>query len=216
VKASDAPTPTAPPAGYVASLFYEYAEKFDKHLLETLEYRVPALLAEAIRRTGREKFDVVVDVGCGTGLCGEIFRPMAAKLIGVDLAPRMIQKSRERAVYDELTVGGLEDTLRGRTDVDLIVAGDVLGYIGELGDVFKAVAASMRPGGFFIFSVEKPTAEEGDGLVLRRTRRFAHSSSYLEKLGGDFGLVVVEMSDAVIRMDDKLPIDGMIGVMKKA
>ena len=215
VKATDAPQPTAPPAGYIATLFDEYADKFDEHLLKTLEYRVPQLLVEAVKRAGREKFDVVVDVGCGTGLCGEKFRPMAGRLIGVDLAPRMIKKSRERGVYDELTVGALEDALRRRNDVELIVAGDVLGYVGELSEVFRAVGASMRQGGLFIFSVEKPTAEEGEGLVLRRTRRFAHSRGYLEKLASDVGLDVVEMSDAVIRMDDLRPIDGIIGVMRK-
>lgn len=215
VKASNAPQPTAPPSGYISRLFDEYADKFDEHLLKTLEYRVPQLLVEAVKRTGREKFDVVVDAGCGTGLCGEKFRPMAGRLTGVDLAPRMIEKSRQRGVYDELMVGGLEDALRGRSDVDLIVAGDVLGYVGELAGMFKAVAESMRAEGLFIFSVEKTTAEEGEGFVLRRTRRFAHSRNYIEKLAGDVGLEAMEMSDAVIRTDDRRPIDGIIGVMRK-
>ncbi len=214
-KATNAPTPTGPPAEYVAKLFDEYADKFDQHLLETLEYRVPDLLVEAVKRTGREKFDLVVDIGCGTGLCGEKFRPMAGRLIGIDLAPRMIEKSRERGIYDELMVGGLEEALSGRTDVDLILAGDVLGYVGELSGVFKAAPAAMRQGAYFVFSVERPTQEEGEGLVLRKTRRFAHSRGYLKKLANDVGLEVVEMSDAVIRMDDKRPIDGMIGVMRK-
>ena len=43
------------------------------------------------------------------------------------LAPRMIEKSRERGIYDDLIVGGLEEVLRGLKDVDLILAGDVLG-----------------------------------------------------------------------------------------
>jgi len=216
VKASDAPQPTAPPPGYISRLFDEYADKFDEHLLKTLEYRVPQLLVEAVKRVGQERFDVVVDVGCGTGLCGEQFRPMAGRLIGVDVAPRMIEKSRERGVYDELMVGGLEEALRGRSDVDLIIAGDVLGYVGELSAVFKVVGESLRPGGLLVFSVEKPSAEEGEGLVLRKTRRFAHSRSYMEKLAREVGLDVMEMSDAVIRMDDLRPIDGMIGVMRKA
>jgi predicted TPR repeat methyltransferase len=216
VKASDGPAPTAPPAGYVAGLFDEYAEKFDQHLLEILEYRVPSLLLEAARRTGRDQFDVAIDLGCGTGLCGEKFRPMAGKLIGVDLSPKMITKSRERGIYDELMVGDLQEGLRGRSDVDLIVAGDVMLYVGELSGAFRAAAEALRQGGYLIFSVERTTEEEGEGFVLRRTRRFAHSRSYLEKLASGVGLEVAEMIDAVIRMEDKRPIDGIIAVLRKA
>jgi len=67
---------------------------FDEHLLGTLEYRVPDLLVEAVKRIEREKFDVVIDLGCGTGLCGEKFQAMAGILIGVDLAPRMIREGK--------------------------------------------------------------------------------------------------------------------------
>jgi predicted TPR repeat methyltransferase len=215
-KAIDAPTPTSPPADYLAKLFDEYAEKFDEHLLGTLEYRVPDLLLEAVKRSGRERFDLVMDLGCGTGLCGQKFRALAGKLIGVDLAPRMIEKSRARGIYDELLVGGLAEGLRERWDIDLVLGGDVMGYVGELSGVFQAAARTMRQAGYFAFSIEKPTEEEGEGFVLRKTRRFAHSRGYVEQLARENGLEVVEMSEAVLRMDDKKPIEGMICVLRKA
>jgi predicted TPR repeat methyltransferase len=215
VKATAAPTPTGSPPAYVAKLFDEYADKFDQHLLGMLEYRVPDLLVEAVRRTEREKFDIVMDLGCGTGLCGEKARPMAGRLIGVDLARRMIEKATAKGVYDELMVGGLEEALRGRGDIDLILAGDVLGYVGELSALFKTAAAAMRQGGYFAFSIEKPTEEEGEGYVLRKTRRFAHSRGYIEQVARDAGLEMVEMSDAILRVDEKKPIEGMICVLRR-
>jgi predicted TPR repeat methyltransferase len=213
-KAGNVPTPTGPPADYVAKLFDEYADKFDQHLLETLQYRVPDLLVEAVKRAGCEKLALVMDLGCGTGLCGAKFRSMAGRLIGVDLSPRMIEKSQERGIYDELVVGGLEEALGGQSEIDLILAGDVLGYVGELSGVFKAAADSLRRGGHFVFSAEKASEDEGEGVLLRSTRRFAHSHAYLQKLAGNVGLEVVEMSDAVIRIDDKQPIDGIIAVLR--
>ena len=48
-----APQSAAPPSAFVEALFDQYAEKFDHALVETLGYRVPELLAEAIARTGR-------------------------------------------------------------------------------------------------------------------------------------------------------------------
>ena len=37
----------------------------------------------------------ILDLGCGTGQCGEAVRPLATFLAGVDLSPRMIAKARE-------------------------------------------------------------------------------------------------------------------------
>jgi predicted TPR repeat methyltransferase len=214
-KAMKGPTPKAPPADYVAKLFDEYADKFDEHLLRTLEYRVPDLLLEVVKRTGRERFDVVMDLGCGTGLCGEKFRGMAGRLIGIDLSPRMIEKSRARGVYDELIVGGLEEGLRGLANIDLVLAADVLGYVGELSGVFQAAVTAMRHDGYFLFSVEKPTKEEGEGFILRKTRRFAHSRGYVQQVAHESGLEVVEMTEAILRMDEKRPIEGMIFALRK-
>ncbi|HEV8606724.1 MAG TPA: tetratricopeptide repeat protein [Tepidisphaeraceae bacterium] len=214
--ASDAPAPTGPPAEYVAKLFDEYADKFDQHLLGTLEYRVPDLLVAAVKRAGASRFEEVMDLGCGTGLCGEKFRPMAGRMVGVDLSTRMIEKARQRGIYDELMVGGLAEALRGREgDVDLVLAGDVLGYVGDLSELFRAAQGAMRQGGLFAFSVEKPSEKEGEGLVLRRTRRFAHSKSYVERTAREAGMEVVEMSEAVIRLDDQKPIEGMIVVVRR-
>jgi len=214
-KATDAPQPTVPPPAYIATLFDGYAEQFDQHLVKTLEYRVPQSLLEAAKRTGRERFDVVVDAGCGTGLCGEVFRPIAGRLVGVDVAPKMIEKSRQRGVYDELILGRLEDALRARSEVDLILAADVLNYVGELKAVFDAVGAALWQEGYFLFSIEKPTSEEGEGLILRRTRRYAHSRGYIERLARDAGMELVETTDAVIRMDHGKPLEGYIGVVRK-
>jgi len=204
----------APPQ-YVVKLFDEYADKFDEHLLSTLEYRVPELLLEAIRRSGRARFDVVMDLGCGTGLCGERFRSISGRLSGVDLSPRMIEKARARGIYDELIVGGLEEALAGRSDMDLILAGDVLGYVGELGALFKSIASGLRHGGYFAFSVEKPSEEETGDLVLRKSRRFAHSRRYVEQTASAAGLQAMELSEAMLRMDEKMPIMGMICLLRK-
>ena len=56
------------------------AESFDAHLLENLDYRAPALIAEALKEQMSEpvaNLDVL-DAGCGTGLCGEFLRSYAS------------------------------------------------------------------------------------------------------------------------------------------
>ena len=108
---------------------------------------------------GRDKLRVL-DLGCGTGLAGLLFKPCAARLTGIDLSPAMIEKARARDVYDSLIVGDIETALIG--EYDLILAADTLVYLGDLRPVFAAVADHLAPGGFFLFTTE---AKEGPGIV---------------------------------------------------
>ncbi|MBV9078648.1 MAG: methyltransferase domain-containing protein, partial [Methylobacteriaceae bacterium] len=118
--------------GYVRALFDEYATRFDRHLTRSLGYRAPELLHDAVRRVlSREprdfRFRCVLDLGCGTGLAGEAFRPNAARLVGIDLSPAMVRKAEEKRIYDALHVADLLDWLReaGPGSADLVVAADV-------------------------------------------------------------------------------------------
>src|SRR5207253_10856196 len=73
--------PIAPPA-YVAGAFDGYADGFEKHLIEELNYRAPPLLRGAIDRVRPNgQFDVL-DLGCGTGLIGAAFKDRARTLAG--------------------------------------------------------------------------------------------------------------------------------------
>src|SRR4029077_1479673 len=97
--------PGALPQAYVARLFDDYAPRFDKHLIDNLGYRAPALIAEALGAvaSGR-RFVSALDLGCGTGLMAEALRNVADRLAGVDLSAAMIAKTRERGLYDRLVV----------------------------------------------------------------------------------------------------------------
>ena len=86
------------PAEYIADLFDDYAETFDQHLTGILEYRAP----EELRRLIESSVDLeegawnIIDLGCGTGLCGPIFRDVAHRMVGSDLSSVMIEKAREK------------------------------------------------------------------------------------------------------------------------
>ena len=68
----------------------------------------------------------------------------------------MIEKSREKGVYDSLAVAELTAHLRtlSMDSVDLVLAADVIVYIGDPVHIFDALARVMTPGGVFAFSVQ--------------------------------------------------------------
>lgn len=204
--------PPAPPAALVTTLFERHAESFDEHLLEQLEYRVPRLLHEAVVAAGAAANLDLLDLGCGTGLCGVLFRPMARKLIGIDLSPAMLAKARERNIYDGLEVADVTAALlTAPSRYDLLVAGDVLCYMGDLSAVFTAAARSLRPSGLLAFSVE---SHPGAGWKLGPTRRYAHSPDYLRQTATAANLEVVSLRQTPLRKENKIDVSGLIVVLR--
>jgi predicted TPR repeat methyltransferase len=207
------PPPKEAPAAFVRTLFDQYADGFDRDLVAGLNYRGPAVLSDAIGRTlGRGPF-TVFDVGCGTGLMGIALRPVADRLDGVDLSPRMVAKASDRGLYDDLCAGDLVAALAARpATYDLVVAADVLIYLGDLRPVFAAAAKALRPGGGFAFTVE---AHAGEGYVLQESRRFAHGLSYLRQQAAEAGFVPMLLEEVSIRDDRSQPVPGFVVVLRR-
>lgn len=206
--------PAVAPSGYVAGLFDQYAEEFDKHLTGTLGYRTPRLLREMFDRLAGESGLIrILDLGCGTGLSGEAFRDLASYMAGVDLSSRMIDKAAERGIYDELHCGDVVDALkRTPSGWGLLLAVDVLVYIGDLGDFMQAAASALKPGGSLLFSVEKSIQS---GFVLGKSGRYAHNMDYLEGLAGKAGLTIVGAEETVLRKDYGNDVIGYVLMMQK-
>ena len=75
----------------------------------------------------------VLDLGCGTGLAGGWVKDYCKTMTGVDLFSQMIQGARKKNLYQETYVMGINDYMSGcEKQYDLIVAADVLSYIGDL------------------------------------------------------------------------------------
>ena len=204
-----APTSVAPPSPFVEALFDQYAGNFDAALVEKLGYRVPELLDGAIRAQ-RDRFDHAIDLGCGTGLMGARLRPIAGFLEGYDISAAMLRKAEAKRIYDKLAKADLQSIRLAPESADLVTAADVFMYVGALDGVFATVAAALKAGGLFAFSVEAHAGPED--VVLRASRRYAHSEAYLRRLLAEAGLSVVSLERADIRMDRGAAIEGLIMV----
>jgi predicted TPR repeat methyltransferase len=208
--------PDALSPAYVARLFNDYAPRFDVHLTKNLGYRAPALIADGLSVAAPDRrFAAALDFGCGTGLMGEALRDRVDRLTGVDLAPGMIAKARQRGAYDELKVGDAVAMLTTgpRGTFDLIAAADALVYIGDLALLFAAIGAALTPDGLFAFSVE---ACEGDKFKLEPTMRFAHSRLYVETKAREAGFRPLLIQSASTRREAGLDAPGLICIFGRA
>ena len=210
---------------FSGTLFDTYAERFDSHLTHALHYNAPALLKTALARicdnAGRPfRFDTVHDLGCGTGLMGEVVRGEAGFLAGCDVSPRMIERARAKTrsdgqpLYDKLAVAGLTAFLSSRPDTsaDLVVAADVFVYLGELGPAFAQSARVLKRGGLFAFTVQ---SHEGEGVVVGADRRFAHAEGWLLGRLKEAGLRPLLMEPASTRQDRGVAVPGLLVVAER-
>jgi predicted TPR repeat methyltransferase/uncharacterized coiled-coil protein SlyX len=206
--------PAAPPEPFVTQLFDRYADRFDQELVEDLAYRAPELVAQAVQRAAPPPDAEVIDLGCGTGLCGPFLRPLARRLVGVDLSSRMLAKAEERGLYDELVHADIVSQLALTLDpVDLVIAADVLVYLGDLGPLFFAVQRALGPGGCFVFTIESHDGDEA--YVLRSTRRYAHGDEYVRAAAEAAGFEIEALQPCVLRTNAGADVEGRVVTLRR-
>lgn len=200
-------TTAEPPRRYVESLFDDYATDFEEHLVGSLKYCGYERLVRPLLDAGK-RFATVIDLGCGTGLCGKLIAPIAVQVDGVDLSRGMLERARQTGHYRELIhadIGAfLQDTVR---QADLVLAADVFGYIKDLQPIFHGVRRILTPGGCFAFTVER--AESGQDVELRPSLRHAHSADYVRRLATACGLSLRDMQVATLREDQTDPVKAL-------
>lgn len=205
-------TPAALPEAYVRRLFDEYAPRFDAALVERLHYRAPEKLRAAVDSAspGR-RFARALDLGCGTGLAGAAIRDRVDWLEGVDLSPAMVAEARRKTIYDHLAVGEMAAFVAATPQpFDLVLAADVLVYVGDLAPLFRALTGRMTGGGLFAFTLQ---CHDGPGFMLGEEHRYRHSEAYLRAIAGPFEIVLLQ--EDVFRQEKGVDVPGLLAVLKR-
>lgn len=195
---------------YVKNLFDRHAATFDDNL-NRLKYQAPLKVAEVL--AVQEARDLaILDAGCGTGLCGPLLRPHAKTLIGVDLSPAMLDKARQRDVYDELIEAELTTFFSQHSQAyDAIISADTLCYFGQLEAVSQAASGALRRGGQLVFTVEHLADASGTpGFRLGISGRYAHSDEYVRNVLVAAGFNPPAMSRARLRMEAGRGVMGLV------
>lgn len=200
-------------AGYVRHLFDQFAADYDARMRGQLGYAAPDILRQlgSMLLDPRRKDFAVLDLGCGTGLSGVAFKPIAKRLVGIDLSPRMLAKARELRIYDELIEGDVE---RPAVDgpFDIVIAADVLVYLGDLNAVFAVAHERLANDGLWLL-----TTERADGVDFEQgpKRRYRHSDDYLRRVAEAHGFDVSSLIESVTRYEAGVAVPSWAAAMRK-
>jgi len=206
---------------YIRELFNGYANKFDEDLCINLQYKGHEHIASEVKKLvefSGEQFDEIIDIGCGTGLCGPLLRPLCKSLVGIDISEQMLFQAKNRHCYDDLELREVVEYLGDLKPltVDAIVAADVFIYIGDLDACFAAAAKALKSGtGALVFTVEELIERLTFNLDSRRDYyllscgRFGHSRSYIYRLAARYGFSVKKCDEQVLRTQNGSPVKSL-------
>ncbi len=209
---SDAAPPPRVSDRCIEQLYSRFAAFYDENMTGELDYCAPDRLHGAVVATlGDDQRLAVLDLGCGTGLSGALWRARATRLVGIDLSPEMIAQARTRGVYDRLETAEITDWLaRERSDrFDLVIACDSLIYFGDLAQVVSPAVTCLRPGGLLGFTVERG---DTDPFRLSDSGRFAHHRDHVSRVASAAGLTLLSLDETIVRYEYGEPVTALIAV----
>lgn len=200
--------PTTMPQELITDYFNNIASVYDVEQ-EDKGYRGHVLAVGALRQhldTFRTNYSIL-DLGCGTGLCGFQASDLVRQLVGVDISRKMLELASNRfmaegvLLYQETYHQDLRDYLKTHYEprFDIVIAAHVFQYVGELSEVFDGIANVLFPEGIAVIQVE-PYHGEGCGILLGRAK-FGHSDSYVRAQAARVGMQVVEMRPVSVYPD---------------
>lgn len=192
---------------FIRTLFDQYADRFESHLVDTLAYRGPELLVGLLDQTHgpAQRFRSALDLGCGTGLMGKALAGRIDHMTGIDLAPRMVAKAKESGTYQTTETAEAVAFLSDQPSAlfDLVIAADVLPYIGDMTHFMQHSARVLAPGGILLATAQ---TFDGNSFKMGSDLRFHHSAPYLSRMFEAAGLTPRKMEPCIKRLDRGEPV----------
>lgn len=198
---------------YVEQAFDHFAASFESVLNERLNYQAPQLCAESLARhlpPPARQF-VMLDAGCGTGLCGPLMAPWAKVLAGVDLSRGMLDRAQTKGVYQDLYKAELTEFLTLSPDQwEVLLSADTLCYFGDLCEVVAAAARSLKPGGLLVFTVEALPDASPVPHGIQPHGRYAHRADHVTEALSRAELAQLERTPVILREEGGKPVNGWL------
>ncbi|VAW66473.1 hypothetical protein MNBD_GAMMA09-2650 [hydrothermal vent metagenome] len=215
------PLPETADQQYIKNLYKDYAGHYDTHLSVTLKSKVPELIyTTTLKYLKKQSSDnVLLDLGCGTGICGHLFTQYAESMTGVDLSEEMTEEARKKNIYKQLFVSDIAEYLnknnhRHSEKFDIIISSDVLIYIGNLQAIFDGAYKALNTDGLFSFSIES-SFDSDNNFILDATGRYKHNPQYISHIAELSHFHILSSDETELRQQNKQAVIGRIYVLAK-
>lgn len=126
----------------------------------------------------------------------------------------MIEKARATGLYAELEIDDMLNGLRSKPDgsADLILAADAMIYLSDLTPLLCEARRVLAPDGLLAFTLE---THGGEGVILGKGLRYAHSAGYTRAAVAAAGLVLSRLEELSARNEDNVPVPGLVAVASR-
>lgn len=192
--------PRTMPYEMMLEYFNNVAEQYE-FMQQSQQYRAHLYADQALwdELDRRRRDYVVLELGCGTGLCGQLLAEHTEDLVGVDFAHKMIDIARMKRrpdgsrIYPSLVYQDIRNYFQDSPPeayFDAVVACHVLHYIGEIGSLFDGIVKVLKPEGIAVLQVESYDKVDDFGL-LKGKGRFGHGDGYMRQQCQRVGLSVI-------------------------
>ncbi|MBP5398830.1 MAG: tetratricopeptide repeat protein [Alphaproteobacteria bacterium] len=189
---------------YSQQLFDIFADTYE-NTMQNIDYQLPKEIASLIDNSN----DIIVDLGCGTGLLGEKIRDKCRQLIGVDISKKMLEKAAAKKIYDHLEQADIIEFCNQLPPSSLVIAADVIGYIGDL----KPLIAKIFPHRF-IFSAALDD-KLSQNFSLTPQGRYIYNPTYINDTLKDCGYNDTSQHKTILRTENGTPVYGAIYIAKE-
>lgn len=194
---------------YIEQTFDAFAGSFES-VLGRLKYSGPKLVQDHLATLDLPVSSLsVLDLGCGTGMVGEVMQSCARMLVGVDLSQAMLDQASKKQIYHRLHRSEITEYLRASDEQhELIACMDTFIYLGRLEEILALIHQNLKVGGMLLFSTEKLPGTDTDTYRLNISGRYSHHPHYLTTLLGNTGFTLRKLADVQIRNESGYPIEG--------
>ena len=190
--------------------------KFDSQSIEynngrsQADYATPEIIFNEVKRLRHGNFNKILDLGCGTGLSGELFCQESKYLCGVDLSSSMIELARQKKIYDELIEIDILQYLNEchSSHYDIVIASSVFIYFSKLEQLLVQTARILNNNGVLCFDLNLDENSESFSIFTLNGMQFKHGKNYVYKCAHEAGLIhenTIESAFEYVKLGTKFP-----------
>jgi predicted TPR repeat methyltransferase len=144
----------------LAERYDEWAESYDQELEEDYGWQIPQLIADVLSQFTPASARIL-DAGAGTGLVGQYLGSLGYdNLVAMDISNEMLNKAREKGVYQEFHQMDMGETLDFPDDsFDAVVCAGVLTFSHAPAKSLHEMVRVTKPGGHILYSLRTDAYE---------------------------------------------------------